>query len=162
MSRGNETASGFRGPNVCEIVGITYRQLDYWARTDLIRPSIADAKGSGSSRIYSYRDLLELKVIKQMLDSGISLRAARRALDTLRKSGEDVTTANLVMDGDSALLAQSPEEVIDLLRGGQGVFNILPMKSVKDEIDAAIIAFPPKPEPEAKVKPERGTKRRTG
>ena len=162
MPEGNETASGFRGPNVCEIVGITYRQLDYWARTDLIRPSIADAKGSGSSRIYSYRDLLELKVIKRMLDSGISLRAARRALDILRKSGEDVSTANLVMDGDSALLAQSPEEVIDLLRGGQGVLNILPMKSVKDEIDAAIIAFPPKPEPEAKAKPERAAKRRTG
>lgn len=154
--------SGFRGPNVCDIVGITYRQLDYWARTDLIRPSIADAKGSGSSRIYSYRDLLELKVIKRMLDSGISLRAARRALETLRHSGEDVTTANLVMDGDSALLAQSPEEVIDLLRGGQGVLNILPMKAVKDEIDAAIIAFPPKPEPEAKAaKPARSPGRKT-
>lgn len=64
--------SGYRGPQVCEIVGITYRQLDYWARTGLLVPSITAAKGSGTQRRYSYRDLLELKVIKQLLDAGLS------------------------------------------------------------------------------------------
>ena len=77
---------GYRGPQVCTIVGITYRQLDYWARTDLIRPSVADARGSGTQRIYSYRDLVELKVIKSLLDAGVSLQSARRAIEYLRGS----------------------------------------------------------------------------
>src|SRR6478672_260851 len=75
---------GYRGPAVCKIVGITYRQLDYWARTDLIRPSIADARGSGTQRRYSYRDLVDLKVIKSLLDAGVSLQQARRAVKYLR------------------------------------------------------------------------------
>src|SRR5438132_13377930 len=86
---------GFRGPQVCSIVGITYRQLDYWARTDLLRPSISEARGSGTQRRYSYQDLLQLKVIKRLLDAGISLHSARRALDCLRPSGADVASANL-------------------------------------------------------------------
>jgi DNA-binding transcriptional MerR regulator len=77
---------GYRGPQVCTIVGITYRQLDYWARTDLIRPSLADARGSGTQRIYSYRDLVELKVIKSLLDAGVSLQSARRAIEYLRNN----------------------------------------------------------------------------
>src|SRR3981081_4750485 len=79
---------GFRGPQVCSIVGITYRQLDYWARTGLLRPSISEARGSGTQRRYSYRDLLELKVIKRLLDAGISLPSARRAIVVLRDRGE--------------------------------------------------------------------------
>src|ERR1700679_4314949 len=93
---------GYRGPQVCAIVGITYRQLDYWARTDLLRPSITEARGSGSQRRYSYGDLLHLKVIKRLLTSGISLQQARRAIETLRATGDDVATANLVIeDGHS-------------------------------------------------------------
>jgi DNA-binding transcriptional MerR regulator len=134
----NEEA-GFRGPQVCKIVGITYRQLDYWARTNLIRPSIADAKGSGSQRVYSYRDLLELKVIKSLLDAGMALTQARTALGYLRDNlGEDVTTANLVMSGGTALLARSDGEIVDLVRKGQGVLNIVPLGGVVDELDAAI------------------------
>src|ERR1700688_283522 len=90
----NRGEDGYRGPQVCSIVGITYRQLDYWARTDLLRPSITEAKGSGTQRRYSYRDLLELKVIKRLLDAGISLHSARRALEVLRAHGEEVTSAN--------------------------------------------------------------------
>jgi len=132
---------GYRGPQVCSIVGITYRQLDYWARTDLLRPSLADAKGSGTQRRYSYRDLLELKVIKRLLDAGISLQSARRALEVLRAHGAEVTTANLVLNGTQSVLATSGEEIIDLLKGGQGVLNIVPLSGVVSELDAAIHEF---------------------
>jgi len=130
---------GFRGPQVCSIVGITYRQLDYWDRTDLSRPSLAKARGSGSQRLYSYRDLLELKMIKQLLDGGVNLRQARRAIECLRDSvGEDLATANLVIVGEGSVLVRTGEEIIDLLRGGQGVFNVVPLAGVVGEVDAAI------------------------
>lgn len=127
---------------MCAIVGITYRQLDYWARTDLLKPSISEARGSGTQRRYSYRDLLELKVIKRLLDAGISLQSARVAIGYLRENlGEDVAAANLVLNGTESVLAASGEEIVDLLRGGQGVLNILPLGSVKEELDAAIHSF---------------------
>ena len=131
---------GFRGPQVCDIVGITYRQLDYWARTGLLRPSLADAKGSGTKRVYSYRDVLELKVIKKLLDAGVSLQSARRAVDCLRDNlGADLAAANLVLTGTHSVLATSNGEVVDLLAGGQGVFNIVPLSGVVDELDADIV-----------------------
>src|SRR4028118_1215069 len=109
---GVDDLDGYRGPQVCKIVGITYRQLDYWARTDLLKPSISEAKGSGTQRRYSYRDLLELKVIKRLLDAGISLQSARRAIDYLREHlGEDVASANLVLNGAESVLAQTGEEI---------------------------------------------------
>ena len=135
-------AEGFRGPQVCSIVGITYRQLDYWARTDLLRPSISEAKGSGTQRRYSYRDLVELKVIKRLLDAGVSLQQARRAIQCLRDGlGEDLASANLVLGEGQSVLARSEEAVIDLLKGGQGVLNILPLAGVVEEIDTAITTF---------------------
>ena len=130
---------GFRGPQVCRVVGITYRQLDYWARTDLLRPSISDARGSGSQRIYSYTDLLQLKVIKQLLGAGVSLRSTRRAIECLRSSGTGVASASLVIADDKSVLANSGEELFDLLRGGQGVLSIvLGMGKIVSEVDAAI------------------------
>jgi DNA-binding transcriptional MerR regulator len=130
---------GFRGPQACAIVGITYRQLDYWARTGLLRPSLAEARGSGTQRVYSYHDVLELKVIKHLLDAGINLRQARRAIECLRTGlGEDLATTNIVLAGEGSVLARSGEEIVDLLRGGQGVFNIVPLAGVVDELDAAI------------------------
>jgi DNA-binding transcriptional MerR regulator len=133
-------AGGFPGPQVCKLIGITYRQLDYWARTGLLRPSVADARGSGSKRLYSYRDLLELKVIKQLLDAGVSLRSARRAVDCLRQNlGADLASAKLVLSEGRSVLAQSNGEVVDLLAGGQGVFNVVPLSGVVDEVDAAIV-----------------------
>ena len=129
---------GYRGPQVCSIVGITYRQLDYWARTDLVRPSVADARGSGSQRRYSYRDLVELKVVKSLLDAGVSLQSARKAIEYLRSNlGEDVASANLVIDGGGSVLARTGEEIVDLLRRGQGVLNIVPLAGVVGEVDAA-------------------------
>lgn len=134
---------GYSGRQAAEIVGITYRQLDYWARTDLIRPSLTDASGSGSRRRYSYRDLLELKVVKNLLDAGIRLESVRDAFTYLRTHlGEDVSAVNLVISGRSSVLVQTGEEIIDLLRQGQGVLNILPLAGVKEEVDAAIVDFP--------------------
>ena len=136
-------ALGYSGRQAAEIVGITYRQLDYWARTDLIRPSLVDAAGSGSRRRYSYRDLLELKVVKSLLDAGIRLESVREAFTYLREHlGEDVTSVNLVISGRQSVLVRTGEEIIDLLREGQGVLNILPLAGVKDEVDAAIVEFP--------------------
>ena len=134
----SQPEEGYRGPQVCSIVGITYRQLDYWARTDLLKPSIADARGSGTQRRYSYRDLVELKVIKRLLDGGISLQSARRALTCLRSGGEDVASANLVLNEGNTVLVRTGEEIIDLLKGGQGVLNIVPMAGVVSELDTAI------------------------
>lgn len=135
--------NGYSGKATAEIVGITYRQLDYWARTDLIRPSITDAAGSGSRRRYSYRNLLELKVVKNLLDSGIRLEQVREVFDYLQDElGEDVATANLVVNGSTPVLVRSGEEIVDLLQSGQGVLNILPLSGVKEELDAAIQLFP--------------------
>jgi DNA-binding transcriptional MerR regulator len=144
---------GYRGPQVCSIVGITYRQLDYWARTGLLHPSISVARGSGSQRRYSYTDLVQLKVIKRLLDAGVSLQAARRAIECLRSGGDDLTTANLVIDDGRSVLAHSGEEIIDLLRGGQTVLNIVPLGGVVSELAAAItdlgLAAPPATRPPA-------------
>ena len=131
---------GFRGPQVCSLVGITYRQLDYWARTGLLRPSIVDATGSGSQRRYSYGDVLELKVIKRLLDAGLKLQQARQAVECLRGDlGADLASAQLVLAGTRSVLAHTNGEIVDLLAGGQGVFNILPLSAVVSELDAAIV-----------------------
>ncbi|MFN0025581.1 MAG: MerR family transcriptional regulator [Acidimicrobiales bacterium] len=141
---------GYSGRRAAEIVGITYRQLDYWARTDLIRPSLVDASGSGSRRQYSYRDLLELKVVKNLLDAGIRLESVRGAFSYLREHlGEDVSAVNLVISGRQSVLVSTGAEIIDLLRQGQGVLNILPLAGVKEEVDAAIVQFPTAPAPAA-------------
>ena len=152
----------FRGPQVCTIVGITYRQLDYWARTDLLRPSISEARGSGTQRLYSYRDLLELKVIKRLLDAGLSLRSARRAIEVLRQSGGELATANLVLSGSQSVLARSGEEIIDLLRGGQGVLNVVALAGVVEELDAAIHQLSPQAPRAAEPPGEGGALRQAG
>jgi DNA-binding transcriptional MerR regulator len=148
---GARTEDGFRGAQVCSLVGITYRQLDYWARTGLLRPSITDATGSGSQRCYSYSDVLELKVIKRLLDAGLKLQQARQAVECLRGDlGADLASSQLVLVGSRSVLAQSDGEVVDLLAGGQGVFNILPLSAVVSELEAAIVeiqAEEPAPRP---------------
>jgi DNA-binding transcriptional MerR regulator len=146
---------GFSGRRAADIVGITYRQLDYWARTDLVRPSLADAHGSGSRRSYSYRDLLELKVIKSLLDAGIRLELVREVFTYLRDQlGEDVASANLVISGDQTVLTRDGEEMIDLVRNGQGVLNILPLSGVVEQVDASIHQlFPEGPAADAVEEP---------
>lgn len=128
----------FSGTRAAEIVGISYRQLDYWARTDLIRPSATDAAGSGSRRKYTYRDLLELKVIKNLLDAGIKLESVRDVFAYLRNHVDtDISAAHIVINGNSVILCDG-DELIDVLRGGQGVLNVLPLSGVRDEVDQQI------------------------
>jgi DNA-binding transcriptional MerR regulator len=131
---------GFSGREAADIVGITYRQLDYWARTDLIRPSLADAKGSGSRRRYAYKDLIELKMIKTLLDAGQRLDRVRSAFDFLRDLGDDLSSAQLVIAGDSVMLVREGESLIDVVNKykGQGVLNLLALNGVVEQVEAAI------------------------
>lgn len=131
---------GFTGPQTAQLAGISYRQLDHWARTDLVRPSLQDAAGSGSRRRYSYQDLLELKLVKTLLDAGLKLESIRNVFSYLRdRLGEDITSANLVIQGSTSVVIETEGELIDLVRSGQGVLNVLPLGSVKSDLDAAII-----------------------
>ena len=134
------TEQGYSGTKAASIVGISYRQLDYWARTDLIRPSLADASGSGSRRLYSYRDLLELRVIKSLLDAGIKLESVRTAFEYLRTHVDtDIASAHLVISGSDVILCDG-EELIDVMRrGGQGVLNVLALGGVKSDLDSTIV-----------------------
>ncbi|MFL6162658.1 MAG: MerR family transcriptional regulator [Jatrophihabitantaceae bacterium] len=124
-SLGPDDSVGYRGPTACAAAGITYRQLDYWARTNLVVPTVRSAAGSGSQRLYSFKDILVLKVVKRLLDTGVSLQNIRLAVDTLRSRGvEDLARITLLSDGTTVYECTSSEEVVDLLRGGQGVFGI--------------------------------------
>jgi DNA-binding transcriptional MerR regulator len=133
---------GYRGPTACQVVGITYRQLDYWARTGLVVPSVRGASGSGSQRLYSFKDVLVLKVVKRLLDAGVSLQNIRLAVDHLRARGvRDLAGITLMSDGTTVYECTSPEEVIDLLRDGQGVFAIAIGGAMRD-ITGTIREFP--------------------
>lgn len=133
--------TGYSGTQTAKVVGITYRQLDYWARTELVRPSLLDAAGSGSRRQYSYRDLLELRMIKSLLDAGIKLESVREVFTFLRAHAKsDITSAHIVISGSQVLLCDG-DELIDAVRRGQGVLNVLPLANVKEELDAAIVSL---------------------
>ncbi|MEY2406165.1 MAG: hypothetical protein QOH64_1778 [Acidimicrobiaceae bacterium] len=131
--------AGFSGPRTAEVVGVTYRQLDYWARTDLVRPSLSDAKGSGTRRQYSYLDLVQLKLIKRLLDAGIKLESVRAVFEELRAHvGEEISSANLVIDGATAMLVLDDGALLDLVHKGQGVLNVVSLGAVQKEVDASI------------------------
>ncbi len=133
---------GYRGPTACAAAGITYRQLDYWARTGLVEPSVRAARGSGSMRLYSFRDILVLKVVKRLLDTGISLHQIRTAVDHLRERGtSDLAQLTLMSDGVSVYECTSPDEVVDLLAGGQGVFGIA-LGRIWQEVDGTLAELP--------------------
>lgn len=133
---------GFRGPLACHLSGITYRQLDYWARTELVRPEIRNAEGSGTQRLYSFRDILMLKVVKRLLDAGISLQQIRIAIDHLRSRGvQDLTQVTLMSDGVSVYECTSDDDVVDLLRGGQGMFAIA-LGGVWRDLEGTLLALP--------------------
>jgi DNA-binding transcriptional MerR regulator len=124
---------GYRGPTACSAAGITYRQLDYWARTGLVEPSVREASGSGTQRLYSFRDILVLKVVKKLLDAGVSLPNIRTAIATLRDRGvEDLGQVTLISDGTTVYECTSTDEMVDLLQGGQAVFAIAVGRQVRD------------------------------
>jgi DNA-binding transcriptional MerR regulator len=133
---------GYRGPTACHAAGITYRQLDYWARTSLVEPSIRSAHGSGSQRLYSFRDILVLKIVKRLLDAGVSLQNIRVAVNQLRSRGvDDLARITLLSDGTTVYECTSPEEVVDLLQGGQGVFGIAVGGAFR-EIEGSLASLP--------------------
>ena len=134
--------AGYRGPTACKAAGITYRQLDYWARTGLVEPAVRGASGSGSQRLYGFRDILVLKVVKRLLDTGVSLQQIRTAVDHLRERGvEDLAQITLMSDGASVYECTSADEVIDLVQGGQGVFGIA-VGRVWREVEGSLARFP--------------------
>ena len=137
-----DETTGYRGPTACRAAGITYRQLDYWARTGLVEPSIRPATGSGTQRLYSFRDILVLKVVKRLLDTGVSLQQIRTAVAHLRERGvEDLAQITLMSDGASVYECTSADEVIDLVQGGQGVFGIA-VGRVWREVEGTLAELP--------------------
>jgi DNA-binding transcriptional MerR regulator len=133
---------GYRGPTACTAAGITYRQLDYWARTGLVEPSVRPASGSGSQRLYGFRDILALRVVKSLLDTGISLQQIRTAVAYLHEHGDsDMAQVTLMSDGASVYACTSPDEVVDLLQGGQGVFGIA-LGRVWQEVEGTLADLP--------------------
>ncbi len=136
------TDAGYRGLTACAAAGITYRQLDYWARTGLVQPSVRGATGSGSQRLYGFTDILVLKIVKRLLDTGVSLQQIRSAVEHLRERGvEDLAQITLMSDGASVYECTSADEVIDLVQGGQGVFGIAVGK-VWREVEGDLAALP--------------------
>ena len=137
-----DTTTGYRGPTACGAAGITYRQLDYWARTGLVEPTIRNATGSGTQRLYSFRDILVLKVVKRLLDTGVSLQQIRTAVAHLRERGvDDLAQITLMSDGASVYECTSADEVFDLVQGGQGVFGIA-VGRVWREVEGTLAALP--------------------
>jgi DNA-binding transcriptional MerR regulator len=140
---------GFRGPTACAAAGITYRQLDYWARTGLVEPGVRPAHGSGTQRLYGFRDILVLKIVKRLLDTGVSLQQIRQAVTHLRDRGvRDLAQITLMSDGATVYECTSADEVVDLLQGGQGVFGIA-VGRVWREVEGSLAELPSeRPEPE--------------
>jgi len=144
-SRPDQVTQGYRAPQVCNLVGITYRQLDYWARTRLITPSLQQATGSGSQRLYAFPDIVQLKVVKRLLDAGMSLKKIRKAMEILRAelaSEGPLSNVTLLSDGKTIYAAHSPSEVVDVFRGGQGVFGIA-VGPVQEELMGEILRLTP-------------------
>jgi len=142
MNDKERLAEDFSSPQTIEIIGITYRQLDYWTRTELVRSTAQKAVGSGSRRRYTYSDLLELKLIKRLLDEGIALQRVREVFDYLRDElGEEVASADLVINGNKSLLVRTDEQILDALRQGQGALY-LRMEGLIEEVDAAVRELP--------------------
>ncbi len=136
-----DSKPGYRGPSVCKIVGITYRQLDYWTTTELVTPSVRNAEGSGSQRLYAFEDIVQLKVIKSLLDAGVSLQRIRAALEFVREEGLDLRNLTLLSDGSKVYALDDNQQVIDLLGRGQGVFAIA-IAPVYEATEAQVMSLP--------------------
>ena len=140
--------AGYRGPQTCKIVGITYRQLDYWTRTGLVSPSVQPATGSGTQRLYSFNDLLQLKVIKSLIDAGASLQKVREAIEYVRKHVDDDWSKVNIVANASGVYAMSEEEVFDLIRNGQGVLGaVVALDTVREQLTGTLRELRPADEP---------------
>ena len=141
--------NGYRAPQVCRLAKITYRQLDHWARTGLLEPSLRTARGSGTQRLYSYTDVVQLRVIKRLLDTGISLPKIRKAVEWLRSEvneAEPLKDSTLLSDGINIWWCDNSEEtqqyMMDILRKGQGVFAIATGQVQRDLLADILELFP--------------------
>lgn len=137
----DDRRSGYRGPAACRIVGVTYRQLDYWTTTGLVRSSVRDADGSGSQRLYSFDDIVQLKVVKRLLDAGVHLNRIRQAIEFVRDRGLSLRDVTLVSDGSTVYALDGEQQVVDLLQSGQGVFAIT-VSPVYAETEADLASVP--------------------
>lgn len=133
--------SGYRAPTVCKIVGVTYRQLDYWARTGLVEPSMRKAGGSGTQRLYSFDDVVRIRLVKRLLDTGVSLQKVRLAIEELQARGQTLADSTLVSDGITVYAIDDDQQLLDLLKRGQGVFAIA-LDPVIDELKGEVTSFP--------------------
>jgi DNA-binding transcriptional MerR regulator len=160
-----EDPGGFSGPQVCRLVGISYRQLDHWATTGLAVPSLQKARGSGTRRLYSFEDVLRLRLVKKLLDAGVALQKIRAALEALHRMGEDPLKAALVSDGRSIYACGSEEEVIDVLRGGQGMFAIAlgpTIRELRGEIASLGLDLPERETARKPAAPDRASEANRG
>ena len=138
---------GYTGPEVCKITGISYRQLDHWTSTSLINASIRNIKGSGFHRLYSFNDIVLVKLVNKLRDAGISLQKIRVALENVSKllgKKKNVTDVSIFSDGSSIYILTENDQMIDLLRKGQAVFGIS-LGPVQTETEAEVFSlFPEK------------------
>jgi DNA-binding transcriptional MerR regulator len=157
----HDDSAGYRGAVAARAAGISYRQLDYWARTQLVEPTVRGAAGSGSQRLYGFRDILVLKLVKRLLDTGISLQQIRTAVTQLRESGiDDLAQTTLMSDGASVYLCTSDDEVIDLVNRGQGVFGIAVGKVLR-EVESTLVELDTHPaDPMDELAARRGARSR--
>ena len=138
---------GYSGPVACAAAGITYRQLDYWARTGLVEPSLHGAGGSGSLGLYSFHDILMLKTIGRLLNSGVSLGQIRPAVAYMRGCSSDGLRAATVLlsDGENVSGCSNERQVVELLAdGGEGFFGIS-LSRVWREVDGTLMELPGEP-----------------
>jgi DNA-binding transcriptional MerR regulator len=131
---------GYRGPQACKIVGITYRQLDYWTRTGLVEPSLQPAHGSGTQRLYSFNDLLQLKMIKNLIDAGASLQKVREAIDYVQSNvDQDWTKVMIVANEGGVYGITSQAELFDVMRKGQGVLGaVADLGQLRDDLSGTL------------------------
>lgn len=127
----------FDTKTVCEIVEITAKQVDYWDKTGLIRPSIAQARGYGSRRLYSFAELVQFRVAKSFKDSGISLQKIRKSLRYLGEHYPNIkrplATLKFLTDGETIFEVSSNKSIIvDTLDRGQIVHVIALGKLIQD------------------------------
>src|SRR5690606_27020692 len=134
-----DDTAGYRGTVAARAAGISYRQLDYWARTELVEPTIRGAAGSGTQRLYGFRDILVLKLVKRLLDTGISLQQIRTAIGQLREAGvKDLAQTARKWKGRGVSRCTSDDEVTDLASTGQGVFGIAVGKVLR-EVEPSLV-----------------------
>jgi len=137
----DDARQGYRGPAVSKLVGISYRQLDYWTTTGLVRASVRDAGGSGTQRLYAFDDIVQLRLIKRLLDTGVGLQRIRAAIEYIRDRGLSLRDVTLVSDGSTVYALDDSRQLIDLLQRGQGVFAIA-VQPVLDQTEADVTLLP--------------------